>query len=179
MSHTAPDPQRAATFVREHRGLLLQLARRMCRHGKTEPEDLVQETMERALQEFERLSAMSASAVRVWLSTTLTNRFLDQCRRQRTEVMGLPSLNVVQEQAAPDPGMIAEDWRAVSEEALQAAMRELKPRLREAYTLHASGMRYKEIAEKLGAPIGTVGSWISEARQDLRALLTARAGVGS
>ncbi len=159
-------------FARARRPGLLRVARRLCAGGDIDPEDLVQETLERAYRHFDRLVGENAGAVSVWLSTTLSNRFLDHCRRRRTEVLGAPTLRVVQGDSTGEP-MPAEQWERVTRADFQRAIDQLRPpHLREAYQLHASGLRYRAIAQQLRAPEGTVGRWLSEARQALRELLT-------
>ncbi|MCP3140257.1 RNA polymerase sigma factor [Pyxidicoccus xibeiensis] len=158
-------------FTRARRPVLLKVARRLCAGGTIDPEDLVQETLERAYRHFDKLAGENAGAVSVWLSTTLSNRFLDHCRRRRTEVLGAPALRVVQGDMTGEPVPL-EQWEQVSRDDFQKAIDQLRPpHLREAYKLHASGLRYRAIAQQLSAPEGTVGRWLSEARQALRELL--------
>ncbi|MCP3057883.1 RNA polymerase sigma factor [Myxococcus sp. K38C18041901] len=160
-------------FARSRRPGLLRLARRLCSGGGIDPEDLVQETLERAYRNFDRLVAENPGAVSVWLSTTLSNRFLDHCRRRRTEVLGAPALRVVQDLESSGEPAALEQWEQVSREDFQRAIDKLRPpHLQEAYRLHVAGLRYRAIAQRLDAPEGTVGRWLSEARQALRGLLT-------
>lgn len=160
-------------LAREHGPLLLQMARRLCGSGRwADPEDLVQETFERALQDSDRLSRTESGPLRGWLCTTLSHRFLDLCRRRKTETTAVPELRAT----LPDSASSPEDrhlhlWTSFTPERFRAAVQALRPRHREAYELHASGLRYREIAERLGAPVGSVGFWISEARKELRQLL--------
>ncbi|WP_164002777.1 RNA polymerase sigma factor [Pyxidicoccus caerfyrddinensis] len=159
-------------FARARRPGLLRVSRRLCAGGGIDPEDLVQETLERAYRHFDKLVGENPGAVSVWLSTTLSNRFLDHCRRRRTEVLGAPALRVVQDDMTGEPEP-AEHWeRVTSADFLRAIERLRPPHLREAYRLHASGLRYRAIAQQLRAPEGTVGRWLSEARQALREMLT-------
>nr|BDT36572.1 RNA polymerase sigma factor [Myxococcus sp. MH1] len=133
----------------------------------------MQETLERAYRNFDRLVAENPGAVSVWLSTTLSNRFLDHCRRRRTEVLGAPALRVVQDTESSGEPAALEQWEQVSREDFQRAIDKLRPpHLQEAYRLHVAGLRYRAIAQRLDAPEGTVGRWLSEARQALRGLLT-------
>lgn len=157
---------------RDYRPLLLSLARKLSSRGSVEPEDLVQETLARALQEFDKLASASDAARRGWLCTTLTNRFFDLYRQRRAEQEQLPGLRLVQSEAVSPEEGLEEKWGEFSSEQFRAAVGRLKPKHREAYELHAQGLRYREIAQKLGVPTGTVGAWISEARRELRGLLT-------
>lgn len=168
------EPHQFEQFTRDYRPLLLGLARKLSGRGPVEPEDLVQETLTRALQEFNRLAAVGDAARRGWLCTTLTNRFFDLCRQRRTEQAQLPGLLLVQPEAVSPDEDFQELWASFSTERFRAAVGRLKPRHREAYELHARGLRYREIAVKLGVPTGTVGAWISEARRELKVLLTER-----
>lgn len=168
--------RRFEAFIRQHRPALLGLARRLCARSGLEPEDLVQETFERAMPEFDQLKGRADSAAAAWLCTTMTNRFLDYCRRQRTETRGLPHLALVQD-AASSPAEAQENWELVNNDEFQKAIERLKPHLRDAYRLHAEGKRYAAIAEHFNVPVGTVGSWLTLARRDLKELLLPQVAV--
>jgi RNA polymerase sigma-70 factor (ECF subfamily) len=166
------DPQFEA-FVRRHQLLLRGLARKLSGQSGVDPEDLVQETFERALRHFDALSLQGEGNQRAWLCTSLHNRFLDLCRRRRTEVMEQPELRLLRIQQELSPAEQAQErWERISAEDFRAAIGRLKPNLREAYELHVGGLKYRAIAQKLGVPEGTVGSWLFQARKELNELLT-------
>jgi RNA polymerase sigma-70 factor (ECF subfamily) len=54
---------------------------------------------------------------------------------------------------------------------LQAALQALPEDQRRAVLLHAQGHGYREISERLSAPMGTICTWISRARQGLACAL--------
>lgn len=162
-----------AAFALRHQPLLMGLARKLCGQGGLDAEDLVQETLEKALRNFAVLAPQSEGAHRAWLCTALHNRFLDLCRRRRTEVMEQPELRLLrtQQEVSPDE-QSREQWECVTEQHFREAVSRLKPNLREAYELHVAGLKYRAIAQKLGVPEGTVGSWLFQARKELKELLT-------
>lgn len=165
------ETQQFEAFAQARRPVLVKLARRLCAGGGIDSEDLVQETLERAYRNFDRLAGEPEAAVSVWLSKTLSNRFLDHCRRRRTEVLGIPALRVVQDnEVTVDPEPL-ERWKRVSPEAFQRAIARLREPWRQVYELHRAGLRYRPISQQLRVPEGTVGRWLSEARQMLRELL--------
>lgn len=151
--------------------MLRALARKLCRGGQMEAEDLLQDTLERALRQREWLQAQGEGTVRAWLCTTLRRRFLDCCRHRRVEAVDGQELERVR---APVLVREAREWRAwelVTGEELQQALERLAPRLRAAFELHMEGLRYKAIAQRLGVAPGTVGTWLYLARRELRAQL--------
>ncbi|NMO17380.1 RNA polymerase sigma factor [Pyxidicoccus fallax] len=162
-------------FAQRVRPMLLALARRMCGQGGLDPEDLVQEALARALLHHGALSAQPEPVYRAWLCRALTNHFLDLCRKRRTELLEQErgELRLVREEvtASPDaPG--GEVWEQISEKDFRAAIAQLpNARVREAYELHVAGLRYRAIAQRMGVPEGTVGSWLYQARKELKALL--------
>ncbi|GEM_PF-910966 len=163
------------------RPMLLALAKRLCGQGGIDPEDLVQEALTRGLLHHGSLSAQPEPVYRAWLCRALTNHFLDQCRKRRSELLeqDRPELRLVRDEvAAPEPEA-QEAWERISEQDFRSAIAQLpNPRVREAYTLHASGLRYRAIALRMGVPEGTVGSWLYQARKELKALLMPLTGNG-
>ncbi|MDY7231487.1 RNA polymerase sigma factor [Hyalangium rubrum] len=161
-------------LIRQHQPQLHGFARRLCRQGGVEPEDLVQDTLERALRRREWLAAQNERMRLAWLYTTLRRRFLDLRRHQRVEELVGATLELIEA-----PVLIRQKrqwllWERVSDEQLREAFEHLKPSLREPLELHALGLRYKDIAQRVGATVGTVGGRIFQARQVLRARLVAR-----
>ena len=59
----------------------------------------------------------------------------------------------------------------VNERTLRATIQLLEKELRVPFEMHVFGYKYKEIAEKLVLPIGTVKSRISFARKKLQNLI--------
>jgi RNA polymerase sigma-70 factor (ECF subfamily) len=129
-----------------------------------EARDLVQDTFERAWKLLDRFEPDMPP--RAWLMTVLTNLFLDRVRHKRVAgEVPLSSDDVAFEEPPPEvaPG-----------EAL-AAVERLPSDLREVVELHdLRGMRYREIAERLSIPIGTVGTRLVRARAALKEMLTAK-----
>ncbi|HYO55223.1 RNA polymerase sigma factor [Archangium sp.] len=165
------DSQEFSSVLGPHGPLLLGLARKLCRQGGVDPEDLVQDTLERALLHFELLRGWSDGTRRSWLCTTLQRRFIDHCRRQRTEATEGPLLKWVHAPVLVREPREWRSWERISEEELHEAVARLRPPLRDAFELHSAGLRYKAIAERLGTTPGTVGSWLHQARCELKAWL--------
>jgi RNA polymerase sigma-70 factor (ECF subfamily) len=144
--------------------------------GKPEAaRDLAQDS---ALRFFKHLDRFDAERrVEPWLYQIVRNRVRDQMRRERLH--GHQSLDAWLEQGRPetadpsaDPAAIAEQsdlrqrvWRSVSE--LSAAHREILV-LRDYHDLS-----YREIAEVLSIPQGTVMSRLHAARRSLREIFVA------
>lgn len=172
MPNTVDARRRFDALARVHQPGLQRMARRLCGASGIDPEDLVQETLERALAHFDRLEQETEAGRCAWLSTTLTNRFLDMCRRRRTEARGAPDLQMVQDPVvAIDGAATREAWELVPDEAVEQALGKLSPNVRKAYELRAGGLRYRAISKELGVPEGTVATWLFQARQQLRELL--------
>jgi RNA polymerase sigma-70 factor (ECF subfamily) len=157
-------------MVKRHGALLRATARRLC--GRSfDPNDLVQDTLERAWRSFHRLRPGTND--RAWLLTILTNLFIDQLRRVRRTPRHESIENVAL--AAPEPEeeeTAARPWEAVTPEELDAAISRLSEKLRVVYRMHVlEGADYAFIATQLGIPKATVGTRLFSARARLRELL--------
>jgi RNA polymerase sigma factor (sigma-70 family) len=164
-------------FILGIRPWLLNKAFAICR-DRTDAEDLVQEATLRFLKSFARVRSMpSENLLEAWLITTMTNCFFDQCRKRRVEKQGAedPALEnmTVAQQADLKPL-----YDSISDEDFSAVMKKLSPTLRATFELRTAGLRYHEIAQAQGIPIGLVGKRLSDARRKLLEMLLPIVGSG-
>jgi len=171
------DRERFEAFVRTSRRGMLRIARNLCRTSGVDPEDLVEEALERVLRQLE--CGEGDPLALPFVTRVMTNRFIDLCRHWRragdASEKAPPKVQPGGEEVAVEPGPM-ERWRNVLDAQVQEAVEALEPeRVREVYRLHAGGLRYKQIAQRLGIPEGTVGSDLSDARRQLLRRLGGRA----
>lgn len=125
--------------------------------NRLEAEELVQEASVRAFRRFD-LYRQGTNA-RAWLLTVLRNVFINDYRRKAKERDILASL-----QAEPHPERQEMDFP----EAVAGALRRLPEDQRLAVSLfYVEGLSYKEIAEAMDCPAGTVMSRLHAARKKL------------
>jgi len=127
-------------------------------------EDLAQETVLQAWRCRNQFHA--GTNLRAWLSTILRNRFYStQARRKwRAEY----------DQEVIERTLVGPDDPSanVELEDVRRALAMLPDFQREALILvGAGGMRYEEVAEIMGCPVGTVKSRVRRARDELQAIL--------
>jgi len=139
-------------------------------------EDLVQETMLRALAAWKRF--IPGSNCRAWLFRILTNSFINNYRRRRRHrkfahetgddcVVALYG-NDLRRSVDPEKDMFG---HTLSDE-VTSALDSLGEDYRRVVELaDLQGIRYREIAETLDVPIGTVMSRLFRARRQLEDLL--------
>lgn len=152
-------------IVDAHYQGLHRFALSMCRRDAT-AQDLVQQTFLQWARKGHTLR--DASKVKTWLYTTLYRDWLGMARREKRfqEVEFEPELHG----QAPDE----EDEPAprVDSATLQLALDQLDPNYRAPLVLfYLKELSYRDIAETLGIPIGTVMSRLSRAKDSLRATL--------
>ena len=141
-----------------------------------EAEDLVQETFSKALRAFD--SFQESTNFKAWIIRILRNTFLTSrtgIATSRTVFLeDHPHvLDTTDASPTPEDNLIRLD----NQGALQRALEQLEPPLREALLLcDVEEVKYKDIALILDIPIGTVMSRISRARRALRQLLQPQLG---
>jgi len=153
-------------LVEQYAGLLFGLARRLS-GCPADAEDLVQQTFLAAQAHGDQLR--DPTKVRGWLCTILRNEFLKLVRsRQRATTVSLDALG-----EPPSPDHPGDETDA---EAIQLALDSLPGEFRVPVVLYYfEEMSYREIAESLDLPIGTVMSRLSRAKSRLRERLGALA----
>jgi RNA polymerase sigma-70 factor (ECF subfamily) len=165
--------RRLDALAREHSPALTAFALKLC-GDSSDARDLVQDTFERALRA--GAAQRPRTNERAWLFTILHHLFIDRYRRKVRGPRHTPIEDVDVAAAEPTPPPA---WANVTVDQVKAALEELDPDFREVYQMHAiEGLGYAEIAERLGAPVSTVGTRIMRARRKLRTILMKRAPGG-
>ncbi len=155
---------------------LYRTARRMT-NNQQEAEDLVQETMLKAFR-FAH-TYQRGTNLRAWLFRILNTSAINRYRKQATHptTMSLPEgedfylYNRIKDLSGQELSTGAEDevLSQYLDEDVYKALNDLPPNFRMAVILaDIEGLSYKEIAEALEIPIGTVMSRISRARRQLQ-----------
>jgi len=126
-------------------------------------DDLVQDTLVRALQHWDRFAP--GTNLQAWLFTLLRNIFYSDYRKRRREVEDVDGLYAAKLSTPPEqPG-------SVEFAALEVALAKIPEEQREAVLLvGAEGYSYEEAAEICGTKIGTIKSRVNRARRRLAEL---------
>jgi RNA polymerase sigma-70 factor (ECF subfamily) len=177
-------PSADALFEREFgpcRRQLYPTALRMTGNA-SDAEDLVQDTMTRA---YAGLAGFTPGTNgRAWLFRIMTNAFINTRRRRQrrpAEVLS-PDIEVPAPSVARLPADIAarsapsaedEVLNRFSQSEVRAALAELPVSFRTAiYLVDGEGYSYRDAAELIGVPIGTVMSRLHRARKRIRQQLS-------
>lgn len=132
---------------------------------KPAADDLVQDCLERALRRLETLQGEDKMAG--WLRSILFNIFIDN-RRQMKHRGESVQLEVVEN----SPGdTVPPDRQHEAQEVLRATSFLSGPHRQILLLVGVEGLSYREAADELGVPVGTVMSRLARARDQLRSLL--------
>ena len=159
-------------IVERHSDQVFRLAYRLT-GNRHDAEDLTQEVFVRVFRNLDRYTPGTFAG---WLHRVTTNLFLDQARRkQRIRFDALSDERASRlTSSGPTPDVAYADQ--TFDDDVERALATLPPDFRAAVVLcDVEGLAYEEIAEILGAKLGTVRSRIHRGRAMLRTALAHRA----
>lgn len=165
------DRQQFDNLALEHLDAVYRMALQLSRHPD-EAADLVQETYLKALRASSGFEETGAG-IRAWLFKILHNAFFTRRSKAKREP-NLPEEVSETTAGSPQPDEPGPAWDLANlnwehvDERLKAAVEALKPEYREILLLWGvEGMKYREIAQVVDVPIGTIMSRLHRARSIL------------
>lgn len=131
-------------------------------------EDLVQDTLLKAVRNRNKFEAWHENSLESWLYVILKNTFLSDYRKQKRRQDKLELLSDLEGFLPSRRLGVNQASSLLIAEEIDRAFKAIKDEYRTTFMLYHKGFKYSEIAEIMHLPLGTVKSHIHEARKALQ-----------
>ncbi|HVW71897.1 MAG TPA: RNA polymerase sigma factor [Candidatus Paceibacterota bacterium] len=163
------DAERFGELVTRYEAKLLRYGRKFLA-GREDIEDIVQEVFLRAytnIQSFDTSRSFSS-----WMYRIAHNAFVNQLRSKNRPAFLFGDADALIAHPSYEEPALAEHDREIMQEAVQEGLDALPPSYREVLILYyLEGLSYKDIADVLQVPVGTVGIRLSRGKAMLKNVL--------
>ena len=158
-----PKQRKVCKTLQAGRGRLYRMAYAWT-HNADVADEVVQETMIKAIQKIDQLE--NINALDSWLFRVMSNCFIDICRKQK-ELVDIEDIVLLEEETPESIHSRSETLASV-----RTAIARLPLKHRQVMTLiDIENFTYAEVSEILMVPIGTIMSRLNRARQALKQIL--------
>jgi RNA polymerase sigma factor (sigma-70 family) len=156
--------QNSTAVLEAHIPELRRFARVLLRGDQDRADDLVQDSLERALSHWHQ--RRSDGNLRNWLYTILYNHFLTEQKRQKRRIWKSIFTEIVEEELPRIEG--GQDGVLAYRDLLRGFSELAEEQRSVLFLVAVEDFTYEEMASILGVPIGTVMSRLSRGRERLR-----------
>ena len=133
---------------------------------KHDAEDLLQETMLKALDNKDKFDP--ETNFKGWMYTIMRNIFINNYRKVVRDQTFVDKTDNLYHLNLPQDAGFESTERTYDLKEMHRVVNALPKEYRVPFAMHVSGFKYREIAEKLNLPLGTVKSRIFFTRQKLQ-----------
>jgi len=134
-------------------------------HDSEDAKDLLQETLYKAILYKDKFT--DATNLKAWLYTIMKNTFINNYRRSQKSRQIVDQTKDLYYINVPQANSEASPISQISHKDIRRVLEALEEELRVPFSMFYEGFKYKEIADHLNLPIGTVKSRIFLARKKL------------
>jgi RNA polymerase sigma-70 factor (ECF subfamily) len=137
--------------------------------NREEADDLLQETSLKALDNEDKYAP--DTNFKGWMYTIMRNIFINNYRKLVREQTFVDQTDNLYHLSLPQNSGFESTESSYDAKEMRRVVNALPKEYKEPFSMHVSGYKYREIAEKLDLPLGTVKSRIFFTRQRLQAEL--------
>jgi RNA polymerase sigma-70 factor, ECF subfamily len=161
--------ERFESLLREHKETIYRFCIRTTKDSSQDADDLFQRSCLRAWVNFEKFQ--EGTNFKAWFKAICYNSFITEYHSVRREQRRCQRIEVLQVEEClpyqyPSPEKALQFSEGYSKEVLEA-IDKMANHYRDTLLLRAEDLSYKEIAEQLNIPVGTVMSRLLRAREDV------------
>jgi RNA polymerase sigma factor (sigma-70 family) len=137
-------------------------------HDEERANDLIQETMLKAVRNRHKYRKLKGSSLESWLFVIMKNTFLSNYRKNKKRQANLNKITEWEGFIPSKQLSVNQGLASLAAAEIDEAMAGIRQEHRTSFLLYFQGYKYNEIADIMKLPLGTVKSHIHEARKALQ-----------